>query len=69
MVNRKGAYRVLMWRTVDKRPLGRPWHTLRDNFKMNRQEVGRGGMDCSDVAKDRDRWWALVNVVMNFWVL
>jgi hypothetical protein len=22
-----------------------------------------------DLAQDRDRWWALVNVVMNFWVL
>jgi len=25
-----------------------------------------GGMDCIDVAKDRDRWWAAVEVVMNF---
>jgi hypothetical protein len=24
-----------------------------------------GGMDNSDLAQDRDRWWALVNVVMN----
>jgi hypothetical protein len=28
MGNRRGAYRVLMWRTVDKRPLGRPSHTF-----------------------------------------
>jgi hypothetical protein len=26
-------------------------------------------MDWIDLAKDRDRWWAVVNVVMNFWVL
>ena len=24
-----------------------------------------GGMDWIDLVRDRDRWWALVNVVMN----
>jgi hypothetical protein len=24
------------------------------------------GMDCIDLAQERDRWWALVNGVMNF---
>jgi hypothetical protein len=27
-----------------------------------------GGMDWIDVAQDRDRWWALVNAVMNLQV-
>jgi hypothetical protein len=27
-----------------------------------------GGMDWIEMAMDRDRWWALVNVVMNLWV-
>jgi len=32
--------------------------------------VGSGmwGMDWIDLAQDRDRWWALLNVVMNLWV-
>ena len=25
-----------------------------------------GAMDLIDLVKDRDRWWALVNAVMNF---
>jgi len=24
-----------------------------------------GGMKCSDLSQERDRWWALVNMVMN----
>jgi hypothetical protein len=27
-----------------------------------------GGMDRTDLAQDRDRWWALMNVVMNLCV-
>ena len=26
-----------------------------------------GGMDWIKLAQDRDRWWKLVNVVMNLW--
>ena len=36
-----------------------------DNIKNDLQEVWWGGMDWIAVAQDKDRWRALVNVVMN----
>jgi len=48
-----------------KRPLGRPRHRWEDNIKMDLQEVGCRGMSWIELAQDRDRWWALVNEVMN----
>jgi hypothetical protein len=35
------------------------------NIKMNLRENGWGGMDWIDLAQDRDKWRALVNMVMN----
>jgi hypothetical protein len=51
-----------------KRPFGRPGYRWKDNIKMDLQEVGCESMDWIDLAQDRDRWRALVNAVMNFWV-
>jgi len=48
-----------------KRPLGRPRHRWENNIKIILHEVGCEGMDWIDLAHDRDRWWAVVNKVMN----
>ena len=48
-----------------KRPLGRPRRRWEDNIKMVLQEVVCEGMEWIELAQDRDRWWALVNAVMN----
>ena len=61
----RGLYRDLVVKPVGKRPLGRPRRRWEDNIKMDLQEVGWRDIDWIDLAQDRDRWWALVNVVMN----
>jgi len=45
MVERRGAYRMLVGKPDGKRPLGRPRRRWEDNIKMALQEVGCGGMD------------------------
>jgi len=62
---RGGLYRVLVGKLEAKRPLVRPRRRWEDNIKMDLQEVGCGGMDWIELVQDRDRWWALVNAVMN----
>ena len=57
-----------MGKPEGKRPLGRPRRRWEDYIKMDLQEVGCRGMDWIELAQDRDRWWALVNAVMNLWV-
>jgi hypothetical protein len=59
------AYRILVGMPEGKRPLGRPRRRWVNNIKMDIREIGWNGMDWSDLAKDRDRWRALVNTVMN----
>ena len=65
MGERRGVYRVLMGKPERKRPLGRYRLRWEDNIKMDLQEVGCGGMDWIDLVQDGDRWWALLNAVMN----
>jgi hypothetical protein len=36
-----------------------------DNIKMDLGDIGLGGMDWINLAQDRDKWRALVNVVLN----
>jgi len=48
--------------------LGRPRRRWEDTIKIDLQEVGGGCGDWMVLAQDRDRWGALVNTVMKFWV-
>jgi hypothetical protein len=48
-----------------KRPLGRPRRKRVDNSRMDLGEVGWDDVDWIGQAKDRNRWRALVNSVLN----
>jgi hypothetical protein len=61
MGEKRNTYRLL----VGKRPLGRPRLRWVDNFRIDLREVGWGDVDCIGLAKDRNRWRALVNSVLN----
>jgi len=65
MGERRGIGRVLVGKPQGKRPMGRPRRRWEDNIKMDLQEVSYEGMEWIELAQDRDRWRALVNVVMN----
>jgi hypothetical protein len=61
----RGAYNILVGRPEGRRPVGRPRRRWEDNIKMDLREIRFGYVDWIDLAQDRDRWRALVNMVMN----
>jgi hypothetical protein len=65
MEAKRNAYRILVGKPEGKRSLGRPRRRWVDNFKIDVKKIGWAGMDCFDLAQDRDQSRALVNTVMN----
>jgi hypothetical protein len=60
---RRGLYRIMMEKPKGKRRFGRPKHRWEDNIKDG--SSGSGDMDWIELAQDRGKWRALVNVAMN----
>jgi hypothetical protein len=68
MGSKRNAYKVSVGKPEGKIQLGKLARRWEDNNKMDRREIGWGGMNWIDLAQDRDRWSALVNTVMNLLV-
>jgi hypothetical protein len=65
MGEKRNADRLFVGNPEGKRPLERPRRKWVDNIRMDIGEVGRGDVDLIGLAKDRNRWRALVNSAMN----
>jgi hypothetical protein len=65
MGEKRNAYRLLVGKPEVKRPLGRPRRRWVDNIRIDLGEVGWGDVHWIDLAKDRNRWRAVVNSVLN----
>jgi hypothetical protein len=65
----KNIYKVLMRKPKGKRPLERPRRRWEDGIRMDHREIGWGSVEWIKLAQDRDWWRAVVNMVMNLWVL
>jgi hypothetical protein len=65
MGEKRNACRLLVRKRGGKKPLGRPRRRWVDNIRMDLGEVGWGDVDWFGLAKDRNRWSALVNSVLN----
>jgi hypothetical protein len=65
MGEKSNAYRFLVGRPEGKRPLGRPRRRWVDNIRMDLGDAEWGDVDWIGLAKDRNRWRALVNSVLN----
>jgi hypothetical protein len=63
------VYKILMGKTERKRPLERPRCRWEDGIRMHIRETGWWSVEWAQLGQDRDRWQALVNTVMNIWVL
>jgi hypothetical protein len=62
---KRNVYRLLVGKPKGKRPLGRPRRRWVDNIRFDVEEVGWGDVDWICLAKDRNRWRALVKSVLN----
>jgi hypothetical protein len=69
MGKKMNVYMLLVGKPEGKRPLGRPRCRCMYNIKMDLLEIGVSVVDWIGLAHYRYRWRALINALMNLWVL
>jgi hypothetical protein len=57
---------VLVGKQTGNKRLGRHRCRREDNTKMHLERIKWKKLDCIHVAQDQDKWWDVVNTVMNF---
>jgi hypothetical protein len=66
MGEKRNAYRLLVVKPEGKRHLGRQRRCRADKIRMDLGEMRWGDVDWIGLSQDRNKWRALVNLVMNF---
>ena len=65
MRNERGAWKLLVGKPEEKRPVGRARMRWENNINYDLREVDYTGDDCKSLAEDREVWRACVHAVMN----
>jgi hypothetical protein len=58
-------YGVLVGKSEEMRPHGKPMRTVKDNIKIGLMQTGWEDVDWSNLALERNKWRALVNAALN----
>jgi hypothetical protein len=66
--NMRNLYRNLVGKPERKRPPGRPRRRRENNNQTGLREIGWGGIDCIDLAQNRDQWGGSCEHGTNLWV-
>jgi len=60
---------MLVGKPEGKRLLGGSRYRWEDNIRIDLGEIGWESVDWIHLAQDREQWRALVNTIMNLWLL
>jgi hypothetical protein len=69
MGEERKLYKDLVGNYKGKKPLRRSRCRREDGIRMDLREIGWVGVDWIHLSQDRGQWQAVVNVVINLWVL
>ena len=67
-VEKRDVYRVLVGKSEGLRLLGRPRFIGKDNIRIDLKQTGCESVDGIGLAEDRNKWQAVVNMILKLWV-